>query len=1241
MMRRGPLAVVALLATLVILLAGAGAWVICTEAGLAWSLARVRSVTGGALVVDGVSGTWVRGVAVARIQYAAPDLSVSAEEVRLVLSPWSMLRLMPRITALDAERLAIRMTAGDGERSGPPNSLALPIDIDVASAHVMLLTIERNGERNELRDVALSYAGGAHRHELRQFRATHAYAALQASGTLSARSPFPLSVTMQAAVRQPVPADVHARLAGSLLEMKVEGTVRHAAAAATIDALVTPFAATPIARAKVAATDVDLQRYDAALPRTRIAAELDLRADDGRWIGPLRATNALPGPWDKQRLPVAVLSAQVGARLDSVELDQLHVELGAAGRLSGSAALQGGHTTLKLAVHKLDLRAVHTQLRATQLQGRIDSSVSGDEQSASAVLTQDDIRLAFDARRRGNEVRVQRFVASSRRSDLRGAAQLSLAGARPYSATATLTGFDPSAWGDFPRGAIDGRFTVAGALDADEIRVRYALDRSRLLGEVLEGSGQFAYARRRISAANLRLALGGNAVSAIGAFGAAGDRLQLRIAAPRLSALDPRVSGAVSGTAQLTGTWQAPQGVADLEARRLAYGDRMEIDTAMLRGTLSSLDQRAFDVTLRARGVTTPALKVERIDIAARGTESAHTLTASARGGDVDLGMEVRGGWRSERGWSGTLARLRNTGSVPFELVSPVGIAIGKDSLHVGAFAARLMDGRLDVAGVRYVNGELNSEGAFSNLPVRPLLALAGVPPEPRDTLRLAGTWSVAHAPGMTVSFTVQRESGDLTLGKERPLALGLETLRVQGKLVDDRLRMAAAVRSALISVNGTGSLGTVTGASGGLQIGARSPLEFSGEIDVARLAALAEMFETTAAHFDGRVHAALTGRGTLGAPVVTGTIAGDGLAIALPPQGVNLAGGTLRARLQDKRIDVQQFSIRGGNGVLTAQGTLALDAGQRASLDWRADRLTLLDRPDRRLIVTGAGNATLEQGKLALTGDLRANEGLFQFGASALPTLGPDVVVLGRPPPPRESTTLSRTSLRLAIDLGNDLHILGRGIDAWPEGRVLLRTDAAGKLLAEGTVNTRRGTYTAFGQRLQIDRGRLIFGGAVENPGLDIVAMRKNQAVEAGVAVTGSVQAPDVRIVSNPPVPEGEALSWLVLGHGPANASRADLAMLPLAAAALFGEGRTSQGSLAQSLGIDSIALRGSGTLANNVVAVGKRFSHDLYVMYEQSLGGVANVLKVELNLTRRFLLRAEAGQTSAAGLFFRYAFD
>jgi translocation and assembly module TamB len=65
------------------------------------------------------------------------------------------------------------------------------------------------------------------------------------------------------------------------------------------------------------------------------------------------------------------------------------------------------------------------------------------------------------------------------------------------------------------------------------------------------------------------------------------------------------------------------------------------------------------------------------------------------------------------------------------------------------------------------------------------------------------------------------------------------------------------------------------------------------------------------------------------------------------------------------------------------------------------------------------------------------------------------------------------------------------------------------------------------------------------------------------------------------------------------------------------------------------------AGTAANQFVTFGKRLSDDIYVVYEQSLGATANVLKLELNLSRRVLLRAETGEISAIGLFYRWAFD
>jgi len=52
------------------------------------------------------------------------------------------------------------------------------------------------------------------------------------------------------------------------------------------------------------------------------------------------------------------------------------------------------------------------------------------------------------------------------------------------------------------------------------------------------------------------------------------------------------------------------------------------------------------------------------------------------------------------------------------------------------------------------------------------------------------------------------------------------------------------------------------------------------------------------------------------------------------------------------------------------------------------------------------------------------------------------------------------------------------------------------------GTIEAVRGTYTTFGQRLTIQRGRLTFDGPLDNPALDVLAVRKNLQVEAGLEV-------------------------------------------------------------------------------------------------------------------------------------------
>jgi translocation and assembly module TamB len=161
---------------------------------------------------------------------------------------------------------------------------------------------------------------------------------------------------------------------------------------------------------------------------------------------------------------------------------------------------------------------------------------------------------------------------------------------------------------------------------------------------------------------------------------------------------------------------------------------------------------------------------------------------------------------------------------------------------------------------------------------------------------------------------------------------------------------------------------------------------------------------------------------------------------------------------------------------------------------------------------------------------------------------------------------------------------------------------------------------------------------------------LRPNLQVQAGVAVTGTVRVPRVQLTSEPPVPEGEILSWLVLGQGLDRTSTADTAALQAAAATLFGRGRMPIGtSIAQSIGLDDIAIQGGrGTstagasgAAGQVIAVGKRLSDNLYIVFEQGLSVANNALKIEYALTRSITLRAEAGLISGVGIHYRRSFE
>ena len=201
---------------------------------------------------------------------------------------------------------------------------------------------------------------------------------------------------------------------------------------------------------------------------------------------------------------------------------------------------------------------------------------------------------------------------------------------------------------------------------------------------------------------------------------------------------------------------------------------------------------------------------------------------------------------------------------------------------------------------------------------------------------------------------------------------------------------------------------------------------------------------------------------------------------------------------------------------------------------------------------------------------------------------------------------------------------------------------------LLTGTIQTERGTFRAYGQDLQIERGRITFTGSPDNPTLDIAAIRPNLDFEVGVQIRGSAQRPLVQLYSEPPMPDSERLSWLVLGRS--SSSVADTALLQKAALALLGGNqRGISGQLADALGLDEIGF-GSGNantaqtssaIASGSVKLGKRFGKNAYIAYEKGLDATLGTLSFFYDINRFLKLRGQTGQQSSVDLIYSISYD
>jgi translocation and assembly module TamB len=230
-------------------------------------------------------------------------------------------------------------------------------------------------------------------------------------------------------------------------------------------------------------------------------------------------------------------------------------------------------------------------------------------------------------------------------------------------------------------------------------------------------------------------------------------------------------------------------------------------------------------------------------------------------------------------------------------------------------------------------------------------------------------------------------------------------------------------------------------------------------------------------------------------------------------------------------------------------------------------------------------------------------------------------------------------TEVDVTVSLGESVQLQAMGFQGRLAGELRVFGNTSDILLGNGEIKIQEGTYLAYRQLLHVDDGSIRFaGGAIDNPELDIKAVRKGKDVKAGLHIQGYASSPQAQLFSDPEMSQDNILAYLILGKPVDQASATDAALLASAATGMgLQNGAMIGDQIASTFGLDEFSITGDSAESAGV-QVGKYLSPKLYLSY--GIGVFESVSTVELRyqLSKIWSLKAESGTESGVDLLYTY---
>lgn len=724
-----------------------------------------------------------------------------------------------------------------------------------------------------------------------------------------------------------------------------------------------------------------------------------------------------------------------------------------------------------------------------------------------------------------------------------------------------------------------------------------------------------------------------------------------------LSELVPTLQGNINGLLLLQGNQQKPAIIANLWAEKLDYNHKFAVDELSISGNLPELGNVAGFLQIAAHNLSAANRVIPDLTLVVEGTREKHQLAWQMLASPVEAEGILHGGSDDEGNWLGESSQASvKINDFLWQQVAPFTTQwqMADKQLNVAAHCWQAETAQLCQQDTLI----LSPQQASANIRLQGLeisrlqhLFPEGLAWQGDLQAALDFAWQAEQTPTFNVQILTSHGSIGLTQEDEDPITLPYHQLKLTAKNEENnQIGLRFEIQAPHM---GQGYIDARLDP----QV---QPYHINGAMVLENVnLAMFKPFFPAIRYLGGEMNLAGGLSGAINQPDFYGEFSllnGEVFAKNAP---IDFSHTNIKASIRGKEARING-QLNSGEGVATLAGDISWQAEPQLTLNIKGERLELSQKPLFSGKVSPNLNLQIKPYKIDLKGDALVEEARLNpqtLSEGAVP-LSADVRVvnLAMPDRLRVAKAMKQWDINADINLrlGDEVVFNGFGVQSKLTGELKLQQQKQRGMQAIGEIQLdKEAKYQAYGQKLNIRQGQVLFAGSIAQPALAVEAVKEVDSKTVGVRVEGRANAPKLTLFSDTPMSQDEVLGYLLLGRplyqegqlsvfgNNTDAGNTDNALLASAALSLGikgGENITS--GVGKVLGVKDMSLDAEGSGDNTQFVVSGYLSPSLYLRY--GVGVFTPISKVTLRykLNKNLYLEAVSSLESALDLFYNFKF-